>query len=108
MTDTSPAPEPTVQEQLQALIDRLDQKLALGAEAVAKVDQFYREHDLVPGIGEKILLSDALSSRDREIFRALIAEYQHMEARVRSFEEQMTTAAPRSVGVRAVGNRYRI
>ncbi len=107
--ETVSAPAPVSElDQIRHLIEKLDAKLAAGAEAVARMDQFYQDHGLEAGIGEKILTSPLLSARDREIFRALIAEMESMESRARSFEEQSAQAAPRSVGVRAVGNRYRI
>ncbi len=105
MNDT---PAPNEEEQLQALIERMDMLLANGAKAKTRMDELYREHGIVPGMGEEMLRSDAVSERDREIFRRLIAEYEHMEHRLRSFEDQAGSSAPRSVGVRAVGNRYRI
>lgn len=108
MNDTASHPPASELDQIQDLIDKLDAKLAAGAEAVARMEQFYKDHDLEPGIGEKILSSPLVSLRDREIFRTLIAEMENMESRVRSFEEQSAQVAPRSVGVRAVGNRYRI
>lgn len=101
----APLPAPTP-EQLVADMDAL---LAQGRELMAKVDQFYQETGLEPGIGEKILLSDAVPVQHRVIFRSLLAELETLDQRIDQMTASNTpSAAAPSVGARAVGNRYRI
>lgn len=117
MSDSPLKPEEGVDE-VQALISRMDELLKQGAAARARVDEFYQNQGLEPGIGAAVLLSEAVSERDREIFRRLIAEYEMMEQRVQSFAAKAAqegrpghasdSAPPRPVGTLAVGNRYRI
>ena len=105
MSDT---PQPPQSVSVQEQIDRLDALRAQGREAMAKVDQFYRDHGIEPGIGEKMLLSEAVPERHRAIFSKLLAEFGNMERRIQEFDPNSTKAAPRPVAARAVGNRYRI
>lgn len=93
---------------IQAQIERMDALLAAGQAAVARMDQFYREHDLVPGFGEKALQSDAVPDRHRIIFARILAEFPVMEQRIDEMDPQSATPAPVPARTRAVGNRYRI
>jgi hypothetical protein len=105
---TEAPPELSESERIQAQIERMDAMLAHGKEVIAEVDQFYREHDLVPGFGEKVLLSDQVPDRHRTIFAKLIAELGRIDQRIDELDPNKATPAPVAVSARAVGNRYRI
>jgi hypothetical protein len=106
MTENSSASsEP---ESIDAQIQRMDALLAQGREAMARVDAFYREHDLVPGFGEQMLQSEDVPERHRTIFAKLISELSRIDQRIDELDPNKKTAPPISVGARAVGNRYRI
>lgn len=96
------------QAAVQAQIQRMGALLAQGRAVMAKVDDFYREHDLVPGIGEQTLMSEAVPERHRAIFSKLLAEFDMIERRIDEFDPHSTQPAPVAVSARAVGNRYRI
>jgi len=96
--------KPTPEE----LLDRMDALLAKGRDAIAKSDAFYAEHGIDPGIGEKILLSDAISPEHRVIIARLLAEYRNMEQTIKELDPTHAAQAPKAVAVRAIGNRYRI
>lgn len=96
-------------EQIQERIAAMDALLAQGRAAMAKVDQFYREHDLVPGVGEQVLTSsESVPPQHRHIFRKLLAELSQIEQRIEEFDPASTKPSPVPVSTRAIGNRYRI
>ncbi len=86
----------------------MDALLAQGRETIAKVEQFYADHGLELGIGEKKLLGDEVSERDRVIFGRLLAEIQMIDQRIDQFDPNKSKSNSPSLGARAVGNRYRI
>ncbi len=92
----------------EELIARMDALLEKGKQAMARVDQFYAETGLVPGIGAKMLLADEIPEEDRVIFARLLTELEMMELRIAQIEAATTPVARISVSARAVGNRYRI
>lgn len=106
MNETTP--ELSDIERVQAQISRMNALLAAGKAAMARVDHFYHEHDLVPGFGEKGLQSDAVPERHRVIFARVLAEYPLIEQRIEEMDPRSATPAPVPVRARAVGNRYRI
>jgi len=96
-------------DQLQQRIAAMDSLMAEGKAAMAKVNQFYREHDLVPGLGEKVLTSsEMVPPEHRHIFRKLLAELSQIEQRIEEFNPASTKPSPVPVSTRAIGNRYRI
>ena len=95
-------------DKIQAQIQRMDELLALGRTAKAKVDDFYKEHNIVPGIGEFSLLSPPVPERHRAIFSKMLAEFDNIDRRIDEFSPESTRPAPIAVSARAVGNRYRI
>lgn len=99
----TPAP-PSAQEQ----IERMDALLAQGKEAMAKMDQLYREHDIVPGSGEKVLLGDSVPERHRVIFARLLGRMSTIEEHIEDFDPASSRPASVAVGARAAGSRYRI
>ncbi len=101
-------PDGAVQPSPEELITRMDALLAKGREAMERVDQFYTETGLVPGIGAKMLLGDEIPEEDRVIFARLLTELEIMEQRIAQIEAASTPVARVSVSARAVGNRYRI
>lgn len=107
MNDAPPEPMPE-SARIQAQIERMDALLAAGQAAVARMDQFYREHDLVPGFGERALQSDAVPDRHRVIFARILAELPMLEERIVEMDPRSSTPAPLPARARAVGNRYRI
>ncbi len=107
MASETPA-EKNVRPTPTELIALMDDLLAKGRDAMAKVDAHYAETGIEPGIGEKILLSDAISPEHRVIIARLLAEYRNMEQRIAELDPNNKAPAPKAVAVRAVGNRYRI
>ena len=93
---------------IQAQIQAMDALLAQGRVAMAKVDAFYEEHGLTPGMGEKALLGDAVPDRHRTIFSKLLAELSKIDQRIDELDQNNPKPAPVAVSARAVGNRYRI
>ncbi|MBB5031245.1 hypothetical protein [Prosthecobacter vanneervenii] len=93
---------------VDAQIARIDALLAEGREAVARLDRFYAEHGIQPGIGAQQLQSEDVPERHRIIFARLLAELQRLEHRVEELDPSSKIPAPVPVITRAVGNRYRI
>lgn len=95
-------------ERVQAQIQHIDMLLAAGKAAMARVDKFYHEHDLVPGFGEKGLQGDGVPDRHRVIFARILAEFSVMEQRIEEMDPRSAKPAPAPARTRAVGSRYRI
>jgi len=101
-------PELSETERIQAQIERMDALLALGKEALTKIDQFYQEHAIEPGIGVKTLLGDAVPEQHRVIFARILAEFPMIDQRIDEMEPRSPQPAPVPARTRAVGSRYRI
>lgn len=108
MEESIPTPELSDREKLEKLISSMDDLLANGRASVARYEAFALEHGIEAGCGEKTLLGPRVPPREREVFRRLLAEYAFIEERIKQFEELAKKPAPRPVGNRAIGNRYRI
>lgn len=103
-------PTPTLSdiERVQTQIAGMDALLAAGKAAMARVDQFYRQHDLVPGFGEKGLQGGDVPQQHRVIFARILAEFPVIEQRIEEMDPRSARPAPVPVRARAVGSRYRI
>ena len=101
-------PEQSDTERVQARIQRMDDLLAEGRAAIAKLDAHYEAHGVKPGTGADVLLSDAVPERHRIIFARLLADVERMEERIAELDPASARKAPVGVGARAIGNRYRI
>ena len=108
MDELTPAPELSDREKLEKLISSMDDLLESGRASIQKYEAFALEHGIEAGCGKKTLLGPRVPPREQEVFRRLLAEYAFMEERIKQFEEIVTKPAPRSVGNKAIGNRYRI
>ena len=106
---TEPATALTESAQLSARIAAMDALLVEGKAAMARADHFYSEHDLVAGMGERVLTSsETVPPEHRHIFRKLLAELGQIEQRIEEFDDASTKPSPVPVSARAIGNRYRI
>ncbi len=79
-----------------------------GRAAMARVDEFFAEHGIQPGVGAQKLQGEDVPERHRIIFTRLLAEFPVIEQRVQELDPTSKTPAPVSVSARAVGSRYRI
>ncbi len=101
-------PELSDTARVQAQIAQMDALLAAGKAAMARVDKFFEEHGIQPGIGMQKLQGEDVPERHRVIFARLLAEFPVIEQRIEEFDPTSKTPAPVPVNTRAVGSRYRI
>ncbi|TDU70719.1 hypothetical protein EI77_02767 [Prosthecobacter fusiformis] len=101
-------PELSETERIQAHLTQVDILLAQGKAAIERMDRFYREHDLVLGVGEQVLFSEQVPERHRIIFAKIIAELSQIDQRIDELDPFKSKPAPVAVSTRAIGNRYRI
>ena len=108
MDELTPAPELSDREKLEKLISSMDDLLESGRESVRRYEAFALKHGIEAGCGEKTLLGPRVPPREQEVFRRLLSEYRFLEENIQQMKEAQLAPAPRSVGSRALGNRYRI
>ncbi len=106
MSEIPPEPDTMTAARLQ--IERMDALLAEGKAAMTLMDQFYQDHEMIPGLGEQILTSEEVPERHRIIFSKLLAELRILDQRIDEIDPNSPQRAPVAVSARAVGNRYRI
>ncbi len=96
---------PPVEEILADMQAVLDQ----GREAVARYDEFAQKHGVREGCGIAALTGPNSFPARRAVFGALIHELENLEEGISEVNRKLfPEKAPKAVGARAVGNRFRI